>query len=491
MTRSGGPRGGASRRGAGGGGRRRAAVEAPEQVATVTVERVAAGGDGVAHHEGRVVFVPRTAPGDVVQVALRVQGRFARARVLQRLVASAERVDAPCPHYEREQCGGCQLQHLSASAQQEARRHIVQDALQRIGKRAVPLPSLTTGAAWRYRTRLTLHLRRVGTRWIGGLHRSDDPARIFPLDDCLIAHPALVSAWRTVQVAARTHPFPDAPGLRLALRLGARASGGDAQQPIDDAAPVTAIVFGGSSWSAVEACADAVAAARPGTTLAWVDATGLLRSGGADAALTASEEAEVEGPGDVRSADSGAARNAPSADEALAFDQVNAGVAAALRDLVATQVRAMSPMRVLDAYAGQGVLAERLALDGIAVTTIESDAAAVRAMEARLEGTVAARRVTALCDWVERALAALPAASLPDVVVLNPPRRGVDAAVTQWLEAAPASVRGLVYVSCDPATLARDVARLPSWRVVHLECFDMFPQTAHVESVCILQREAA
>jgi 23S rRNA (uracil1939-C5)-methyltransferase len=86
---------------------------------------------------------------------------------------------------------------------------------------------------------------------------------------------------------------------------------------------------------------------------------------------------------------------------------------------------------------------------------------------------------------------ALPAALPADVVILNPPRAGVAPAVMTALLAATPSPRAIVYVSCDPATLARDVARLPGWQVTSLTCFDMFPQTAHVESVCLLVPEAA
>jgi len=85
---------------------------------------------------------------------------------------------------------------------------------------------------------------------------------------------------------------------------------------------------------------------------------------------------------------------------------------------------------------------------------------------------------------------ALPTALPADVVILNPPRAGVDARVTAALEAARASTRAIVYVSCDPATLARDVGRLGGWRIASLESFDMFPQTAHVETVCELIPES-
>jgi 23S rRNA (uracil1939-C5)-methyltransferase len=144
---------------------------------------------------------------------------------------------------------------------------------------------------------------------------------------------------------------------------------------------------------------------------------------------------------------------------------------------------------LVDAYSGRGELAETVALDGVAVVAIEADAAATARARERLAAVTAthgmvARVVTAL---VEDALAdALPA----DLIVLNPPRRGVDVRVTALLaDAADRGVRGIVYVSCDPATLARDLARLPRWRIASVRCFDMFPQTAHVETVCVLVPE--
>ena len=113
-----------------------------------------------------------------------------------------------------------------------------------------------------------------------------------------------------------------------------------------------------------------------------------------------------------------------------------------------------------------------------------SGAAATRR---RLEEAGLGHRVQVITALVESALAsALPA----DVVILNPPRMGVDVGVMRQLDhAASQGVRGVVYVSCDPATLARDLARVPGWRIDAVRCFDMFPQTAHVETVCVLRPE--
>ena len=182
---------------------------------------------------------------------------------------------------------------------------------------------------------------------------------------------------------------------------------------------------------------------------------------------------------------------APESGEALAFAQVNAAVASALREHVFSAVMGFAPGRVIDGYAGTGVLTERLARAGQEVIAVEADQVGARHAESRLEaaGADVASRGEVVCDLMEQAIPRLAAGRIPDVVVLNPPRRGVDARVAAWLEGdTMRTARGLVYVSCDPATLARDLSRMPSWEIVSVHCFDMFPQTAHVETVCVLQR---
>jgi len=453
----------------------------PESVQTLTIDRIAAGGDGVARADGMAVFVPRTAPGDVAQVAYVSHARHGRGRVLQLLTPSAHRVEPPCVHYERDRCGGCQLQHLDAETQQQARRQIVQDTLRRIGRREIPLPSLDTGEAWGYRSRLTLTLRRTGTRWIGGLHAHDDPTRVFALETCLIAHPALVSAWGSIRSVLRQ----GAPSLPLvagersgaaSLRLSLRLEGDEGADGTGNAAErgVQVVIEGGTAWPEQSAWTDAVQRADARIHgVWWTPAPGPEGVG--------ATRRDVAGP---------VADYLPQAREALAFAQVNAGIASRLRDVVYGAVREFSPLRVLDGYAGTGMLSERLAQAGVPVVAVEADAAGAESAVARLaRAGEAGNRSRVVCDLMERAVAALDVAV--DVVVLNPPRRGVHADVTSWLESpTQRQVRGIVYVSCDPATLARDLARLPSWRVERVQCFDMFPQTAHVETVCVLHRES-
>jgi len=453
-----------------------AAGPARESQGTMHVERIASGGDGVGRINGMVCFAPRTAPGDDVQVAYVSHARLARGRVLQVLAASGERVEPRCRHYVADRCGGCQLQHLAGPAQRDARRGIVRDALRRIGKRDVELPPLVSGHEWEYRGRLTLTLVARGIRWTGGLHPYDDATRVFALEECPIAHPELISAWHGMAPGLRG--LPSAATLRISLRL----TDASASRP-----GVAIGVEGGSAWPNARAWCESLRANHPQVRSVWWKRLGgdieLLTGDAQDA--TAFDPGEGTALVEHRHVDDLAPAESDALD-ALAFAQVNREVAEALRQFVLEQVLALAPGSVIDGYAGTGLLSEALASHGLRVTAIESDTAATLRATTRLASYPLARVIR---STVETGLAdALPA----DVVVLNPPRRGVDEKVTRLLaNAGVAGVRGIVYVSCDPATLARDLARVPSWRIAALRCFDMFPQTAHVETVCVLIPEVA
>ena len=405
----------------------------------VDVTSIAAGGDGVARSEGLVVFTPRTAPGDRAVVSVEAKGRFARGALRTLLTPSPARVDPPCRHYTRDRCGGCQLQHLAYAAQLDAKRGIVRDAFERIAKRAPPPVAVRASEReWRYREKLTLALRRRpdGT-WYGGLHPYDAPGRVFVLEDCPITSERVVGAWREILAASRF--FPDERELRGAVRA------------LDEG--VSFVLEGARAW----ARADEFQRAAPSVTALWWAPEGRR-------ARLVADRRERPVPG-------------------ASFAQVNPAVAAALRARVAELVMAHRPATVVDAYAGTGDTAVLLAERGARVTAIEVDRDASAWSASRLP---AGSR--AVAGRVEDAIAAaLPA----DVVLVNPPRTGVDERVTAALAACAPAPRALIYVSCNPATLARDVARLPAYAIRSLEAFDMFPQTAHVETVCELVPEAA
>jgi 23S rRNA (uracil1939-C5)-methyltransferase len=346
-------------------------------------------------------------------------------------------VDPPCPHYTDDRCGGCQLQHLAYGAQLEAKRTIIGDSLRRIGRRDVADPDVeASDLPWRYRRKLTLHLRRTRDGWIAGLHPYDDPVAVFDLADCPITDERVLAVWGELRSAFDA--LPAERSLRVAVRL------------LDDGAAAT--VEGGHLWRS----ADSFFAAAPSLSELW------WRPEGSTLRRVAARTIESRA--------------------GAAFVQINARVAARIQDELLRRVRAHAPQRVVDAYAGSGATAIPLAADGRTVVAIELDRPAVERMRPHLAdpSSAIAGRVE---DHLERQLPA-------DVVILNPPRAGVDERVTAALERHREKVQALFYVSCDPATLARDLSRLPGYRLIAVRGYDMFPQTAHVETLCELEPAA-
>lgn len=418
----------------------------------VTIDSIAAGGEGVGRlADGRVVFVHRTAPGDRAEVELlESRPRWARARLLGLHEISPDRRAAPCPFYA--ECGGCTLEHLTYEAQLRAKSRIVADALTRIGGLDVTPPEVVPSPReFRYRNRVSFALRRLGTgRVVAGFHSLHNPNRILDLGGgCLLPEEPISLVWDRL----RGTWGPDArllPAGEL-LRLTLRASA---------AGQVSLLVEGGSS----SGDPDALLARVEGLASIW------HQPGTAPAALVAGAPGlpEVWGEDAVELG-------------GTAFLQVNRYAARLLEDHVLAGIGEAAGLRVVDAYCGVGFHARRLARAGATVVGIELDPAAVAAARA-----AAPSGVTFLEGAVEDRIAeCLPA----DLVILNPPRGGVAPEVVDALLAEPAE--RAVYISCNPATLARDLRRLAErFTVSGLRSFDLFPQTAHVETVAILSRTA-
>jgi 23S rRNA (uracil1939-C5)-methyltransferase len=413
---------------------------------TLQIERLVAGGDGLARDDGMVVFVPRSIPGELVTATPVKRGRVMRALPERVVQGAASRVEPRCAHF-LEGCGGCQWQHMDGPAQRAAKQALIVEAFARIAKRHIEPPVVMAAPSpWRYRRKLTFALRRRGTQWIAGLHRADAPGVIVPITDCLITDERVLAVWREVLAVQRW--FPPTDTGRAAVRVYEDGS--------------ASLVFeGGDHWPQARRLFEAVPSLR---SLWWQPTLGRRRR------LAQRDRAGVDD---------------------AAFVQVNAEVTAALREHVTTVVAgilaesagaASAPVHVVDAYAGSGDGAHSLAALGARVTAIEADPDAAAVASARL---AAPSRV--ITGTVEGRLAeALPAA----VLVVNPPRTGLHEAVPALILAAGPALRAVVYTSCDPATLARDVARLPGWQVRAVRAFDMFPQTAHVEAVCLLLPES-
>src|SRR3569833_430134 len=232
----------------------------------ITIERIAAGGDGIARHDGVVIFVPRSAPGDRARVRYDVKRRFGRGAIETVVEPGPDRIEPPCPHYVKDKCGGCQLQHIRYDAQVEAKRGIIRDSLTRIGKRDVELPTVVhSEREWRYRRKLTLAMRRDKTRgWVIGLRPYDNPAKIFQLNDCPITDERVIAVGR--QIMAAHELFPPEDELRAYVQL---TESGAAEE-----------MEGGNSWPIRRAFFEAV----PLATSLWWKAANRGRTLGAERA---------------------------------------------------------------------------------------------------------------------------------------------------------------------------------------------------------------
>jgi 23S rRNA (uracil1939-C5)-methyltransferase len=419
--------------------------------APTTIAALAAGGAGVGKlPDGMTVFVPRTAPGDRIRLTqVRRKRRYATAVVGEVLTPGPARVEPPCLHFTRDRCGGCQWQHLAITAQRAAKAHIVGDALRRLGGLDVADPDVVASPRTDgYRATVTLTVRHTASRTIAGFHDAEDPSRVFHLERCHIAREELDGLWQAVRPALAALPRGDDVRLKLRVAEGTGA--------------LHVVVDGGvEAWSGAPEVHAAVRQAGLDATVWWRPQRGAVR--------------RMAGP--------------ESDPAAASFAQVNPEVAALLRGAVMAGVKRADrrtggqAVRVLDLYAGVGETALPLAAAGHEVVMVELDQRAVRRAEERATTLGVALRCIAA-----RVEDALPRLLPADVVIVNPPRTGLSAQITDRLTACPPD--RLLYVSCDPATLARDLKRLGvrANRLI-LRAFDMFPQTSHVETLATVDRD--
>ncbi len=395
--------------------------------------------------DGEVIMVDGGIPGELADVELEHRRRKVwYAKVVALHERSAHRVDPPCPYVP--ECGGCKLQHVAYQHQLDLKRDVVLDAMRR---QQVPLPELRVhGMAttpWRYRWRGEFHVvpGAAGLRDAGlGFNRARSWTAI-PVDDCLIHHDTVARSL---------------PALRQAVRQG-----GDERLTVlhvtvgDDGREL--LVRGKPRRALDTAAVDAAAETLP-PDIHWnTDSTTLHWRGHMFRVMPES------------------------------FIQVNQEQMDVLYGLALDALGEVRDARVVDGYAGIGVLSTAIAETARQVVCIEENPVAVHMgrLNARMNGVEDV--VQYVCAPVEKALAQVAAEAPVDAVVLDPPRAGCEGGVTGWL--ALAGPERVVYVSCDPATLARDLHVLVTsgpYVVERFDLVDMFPQTHHVESVVGLRR---
>jgi len=399
---------------------------------------MAHGGSALGRYAGRVIFVPYAIPGETVRVELEeVHTRWARGRLLEILEPSPHRVEPPCPYFGPGKCGGCHFQHIAYEAQAEYKRDVVVDQLARLGGVRDANVEEIIGAAepWAYRNHAQFHTTPQGQ--LGFL--TADTHHVVPIEECLILDPLLDE----LRVALDM----EWPQLhRLSLRCG--SASGDRMA-----------IFELNEYEDFEIEVD------------FPVSCVILLADGESVVLMGNAYLEEH----VADCDYRISANS--------FFQVNTAGAEALVMLVQEALAPTGSDTLLDLYCGVGLFGLSLADRVGRVLGVESDASAAADFRSNARGL---EQVELLEGKVQ---AVLPRIQEPvDLLVLDPPRAGAGKGIVE--EIARLNPRRIAYVSCDPATLARDARYLAEGGfLLHaVQPVDLFPQTYHVESVALFER---
>lgn len=452
---------------------------------TIDITSINSEGEGIARHgeKGIVVFVPGALLGErAVCRVVKVGKTYATARVLEIITSSDERVTPPCPIFGK--CGGCKLQHASYALQLEIKASILRDALRRIGhiEWKQPLACVPSPKQWGYRNKTTLPAQCVGSSrnksFVSGYYERRSH-RIVPFTTCAVLDPALERVIRDMI------DFLSASGF----------TGYDEAKKTGEIRHVAARAY--SSPTRSEILIGCVAAKDPDTrkygklknmqqSLAKHNAN--LK--GSVLNINTDETNFIWGPLFKSLSGNRFLRQQLGSYQfdvdLSAFFQINNEQTEQLFSHVQDLLTPFAPKKILELYSGVGSLTAYLAALGETVDAVEEWRPAAKLLLGNMElngiGNVSLH-MDAAEKFMQRAEAVY------DAVVLDPPRSGCDEAVIAGIHRIAPKV--IAYVSCNPATLARDIARLTADGAYNLEklaAFDMFPQTPHVESVALLRK---
>ena len=433
----------------------------------LTIEKLIYGGDGLARlADGReprakTVFVPYVLPGEKVEAeAVEERPGFARAQLTKILQASDLRTAPPCPYFG--ECGGCQYQHISYEEQLRLKTEILRETLRRTAKLDLTLEIQTHASpAFGYRNRTRFHLQAKPQFAIGYFkHGSHEllPVRECPISSRLINR-ALERIWnfgelgQVPEQVAEIETFADASEERLMVELY--------------------LLPGRADGDALLKFAATVAAAIP-------DVHGIASFAHTDSRSRGSE------PGKPRLLHGETSMSYEAAGEnfrvsAGAFFQTNRFLIPSMIELVVGERKGRL---ALDLYSGVGLFAAPLARRFDRVISVESSPLSIDDLRANVPETV---KVSS--QSTEAYLTSVAGTLKPELIVVDPPRAGLGEKVSTQITRLDA--QEIVYVSCDPATLARDVKlfAVEGWKIAEMHLIDLFPQTFHIETCTVLRRE--
>ncbi len=404
----------------------------------VRIDNPAYGGDGVGRlPDGRVVFVPYTIPGELVKVRLvEEKARHATAALVEVLEPSPDRVIPRCPHFST--CGGCHYQHVNYPAQLNAKAGILKEQLERIGGlRGIPDVEMhTSPEPWNYRNTIQFHITPEGKLGFQKA-RSNQP---FAIRECHLPMESINRIWPQIEV----EPIPSLE--RMSLRVG-----------MDEE---VMLILESSDPQAMEFSVEDLP-----VSIVRVGGYGSLILAGSDYIIM-----EVLGR--------------PYKVSANSFFQVNQYQAHAMVTHIIDHLPITSEMTIVDAYCGVGLFSAFLAPKVKRLVGIEVSPSACEDFSSNLDEF---EQVELYEAPVEDVLGSVMFNA--DMIILDPPRAGLGAKTIERVLGQGAT--HLTYVSCDPATLARDGKQLAAggYSLSSLALFDMFPQTYHIESISLWEKK--
>ncbi|WP_042356973.1 23S rRNA (uracil(1939)-C(5))-methyltransferase RlmD [Bacillus rubiinfantis] len=443
----------------------------PKQTFPLTIKRLGINGEGVGYYKKQVVFVPGALPGEEVVVeATNIHPKFAEAKIKRIRVKSPHRVQPPCPFYE--QCGGCQLQHLAYNQQLKEKRDIVIQALERHTKLKLETLEIrrTIGMEnpWGYRNKSSFQVGEKDGKLLAGLYGLNSH-QLINIDNCAVQHVQTNEATATVkQILQELHiPIYDEKTRKgivrtIVTRVGVET--GELQVVLitsQKQLPKQEVLIQEiqKRLPAVKSIVQNINGQK--TSLIFGDVTVKL----------AGEEFIQETLGDLQFELS-----------ARTFFQLNPTQTIKLYNEVKKAAALTGSEKVLDAYCGVGTiglwLADKAAeVRGMDIIPESIEDAKKNAKRHGFTNTkyVPGKAEEVLPKWVKKGWK-------PDVVVVDPPRTGLDRQLLQTiLQVQP---KKLIYVSCNPSTLAKDIQTLSSkYEVKFIQPVDMFPHTSHVEVI--------
>lgn len=426
----------------------------------ISIEKPIYGGNFLTRVEGKAVFVPLTLPGEQARIRIVKDKRgYASAEATEIIAPSPDRVAPPCPHFAA--CGGCDYQHADYKAQIAIKQTVLRETLERGGVAAPGEIETLSGNPWAYRNRIRLAFDAAGNPG----YRSRRSHGIVPIAECPIAAPLLVRAAFKIATDLR-RSIPTAHLAELSLFCNADESALLASLHLDRPAKIRPNDFDDLYRILAHEIPELDGAELTLEDRAHRSSRSIAQSGAASLAYRAA--------GFNYRVDNGA------------FFQVNRWLVDALVEKVSTGQRGALAW---DLFAGVGLFARRLSSSFARVVAVESAPSATAALAHNLTGTTATAVNSLTLDFLRRAQHDQITAGGPDLVVVDPPRTGLGAETTALLAAiAPPT---LIYVSCDPATLARDLRQLVAsgYTIQSVTLADLFPQTFHLETIVHLRHE--